>query len=572
MNPPHLRNTTLLFILLVIILLITAPRLVGLGQFVTLDEPNWLKFSSNFYYALGQHQFERTVYDYHPAVTTMWMVTGALLSYFPEYRGQGQGYFVKDWQFNEFLASFGRMPLELLVRSRLISVLAITLLLVATFLLGRVLIGTEAALVATLLISFDPFFLGHSRLLNHEGFLATATLASILSLVVYLEKSRKLYLLFFSGFCAGLALLTKSSAILLIGLAGLMILGRLLGDWRERSARPSIFPYVLALLAWLGVSVAVFFLLWPGMWVNPSKMLYEVFGNALSYAFQGSRLSVTGGIEPSHFSLDSSDIHYYFNVLLWGVTPLVWLGFLLAWLGFFLPGNARSEPLARKLTAYLSLLAILFVLLFSIARGRDAAHYILTSFVCLDFVAGIGLVTGVRWLGGRFRLLAKRSIRYCLLLGVLLLYALNSLPYYPYYYTYASPLARVLQPDKRHPNISYGEGLELAAAYLAQKPNAGELTVLSYNGIGPFSYFFSGETHILIRDDRFSLEELQELKEADYLVIYSVEQKPRDGSTALLSALESIPPEKTIWIDGVKYASIYAIDQFPESLFTAISG
>jgi hypothetical protein len=571
MNPPQLRNITLPFILLAIILLLAVPRLVGLDQFVTVDEPTWLKYSSNFYYALGQRQFERTVYDYHPAVTTMWTVTGALLSYFPEYRGQGQDYFVKDWQFNRFLASFGKQPLELLLRSRLISVLAITLLLTASFLLGRALLGTEAALAATLLISFDPYFLGHSRLLNHEGFLAAATLASILSMLVYLEKSRKLSLLYFSGICAGLALLTKSSAILLIGLTGLMILGRVLGDWQERSARPPIYPYILALLAWLGVSAAVFFLLWPGMWVNPAKMLYEVFGNALSYAFQGSRLSVTGAIEPSSFSLDSSGLRQYLNVLLWGITPLVWLGFLLAWAGFFLRGNARVDPIARKLTAYLSLLAILFVLLFGTVRGRDSAHYILTSFVCLDFVAGIGLATGVRWLGGRFGLLAKRSIRYGLLLGVLLLHALSSLPNYPYYYTYASPLARAVLPDMRHPSISYGEGLELAAAHLAQKPNASELTVLSYNGIGPFSYFFPGETHILKTDDRFLPEELQELKEADYIVIYSVQQKPRDGSTALLTALEAIPPEKIIWLDGVKYASIYAVDQFPQSLFTAIS-
>ena len=29
------------------------------------------------------------------------------------------------------------------------------------------------------------------------------------------------------------------------------------------------------------------------MWVAPGKMLYEVYGNAFSYAFQGARLTVT---------------------------------------------------------------------------------------------------------------------------------------------------------------------------------------------------------------------------------------------------------------------------------------
>ena len=571
MNPPRSRTTATLLILLVIILLVALPRLVGLGRFVTIDEPPWLKYSSNFYYALGQRQFDRTVYEYHPAVTTMWTVTGALLSYFPEYRGQGQGYFVKDWQFNELLASFGKQPLELLVRSRLISVLAITLLLAASFLLARDLLGTEAALAATLLVAFDPYFLGHSRLLNHEGLLAASTLASILALMAYLEKSRKPSLLITSAFCAGLALLTKSSAILLIGLAGLMILVRLVQDWRERSARPPLSPYILALIAWLGVAAVVFFALWPGMWVSPGKMLYEVFGNALSYAFQGSRLSVTGAIDPQRFSLDSSGIRHYLNVLLWGITPLVWFGFLLAWLGFFTRSAARSGPAARKLTAYLSLLAILFVLLFGTARGRDSAHYILTSFVCLDFVAGLGLAAGVCWLVGRYRSLDKMVIRYALLLGAVLLQALSALPYYPYYYTYANPLVRAVQPSMRHPSIAYGEGLELAAAYLAQKPMADELTAISYFGIGPFSYFFPGEARLLKTDDRLSQDELQDLKESDYLVIYSVFEKRWEGPATLLAALEAVPPEATIWLDGVEYASIYAIDQLPDGLYQAIS-
>ena len=47
---------------------------------------------------------------------------------------------------------------------------------------------------------------------------------------------------------------------------------------------------VLRGIALLGVLAAVYFIIWPGMWVNPLKMLFEVYGNALSYAFQGQRL------------------------------------------------------------------------------------------------------------------------------------------------------------------------------------------------------------------------------------------------------------------------------------------
>src|SRR5690349_12051525 len=79
-------------IYLVIIFALLVPRLPALNSFSTLDEPYWLSMGANFYYALGQREFQNTVYEYQPAVTSMWVVTAAMLVYFPEYRGLGQGY------------------------------------------------------------------------------------------------------------------------------------------------------------------------------------------------------------------------------------------------------------------------------------------------------------------------------------------------------------------------------------------------------------------------------------------------------------------------------------------------
>ena len=80
-------------IILGLIALTLVPRLIGIDRFATVDEPYWLTAGSDFYYALGQREFAKTVYDYHPAVTTMWIVAAAMLIYFPQYRGLGQGYF-----------------------------------------------------------------------------------------------------------------------------------------------------------------------------------------------------------------------------------------------------------------------------------------------------------------------------------------------------------------------------------------------------------------------------------------------------------------------------------------------
>src|SRR5512143_4267809 len=153
--------------LAVLIALLAVPRLVGIDRFATIDEPYWLTAGADFYYALGQRAFANTVYDYHPAVTTMWILTAAMLLDFPQYRGLGQGYFdvYKD-TLEQFLLAHGHTPLGLLATGRIIQTVILVVLLLAAFWFLSRLLGTGIALAGTLLISFDPFFLGHSRLLN----------------------------------------------------------------------------------------------------------------------------------------------------------------------------------------------------------------------------------------------------------------------------------------------------------------------------------------------------------------------------------------------------------------------
>ena len=78
-----------IYVLLLVVFL--APRLPKIDSFVTLDEPSWLSQGANFYYALGQREFQNTVYEYQPAVTTMWIISAAMLIYLPEFSGFGQG-------------------------------------------------------------------------------------------------------------------------------------------------------------------------------------------------------------------------------------------------------------------------------------------------------------------------------------------------------------------------------------------------------------------------------------------------------------------------------------------------
>src|SRR3990170_8977855 len=102
-----------IIIALLVIAALVIPRLANLVEFTAADEPFWLAVGANYYYALTHREFENTVYEYHPAVTTMWIVTAAMLIYFPEYRALMNGYFQQEkTSFDTYLIEQGRNPLD----------------------------------------------------------------------------------------------------------------------------------------------------------------------------------------------------------------------------------------------------------------------------------------------------------------------------------------------------------------------------------------------------------------------------------------------------------------------------
>ena len=135
-----------------------APRLAGIGDFVTLDEPSWLSQGANYYYALGQREFENTVYEYQPAVTTMTIISAAMLLYFPEYRGFGQGYLdYEKGRLDPFMVSHGKDPLTLLVYSRIIQVFVLLALFLVLYFLLQKFFPKPVAIFALVFAMFDPF-------------------------------------------------------------------------------------------------------------------------------------------------------------------------------------------------------------------------------------------------------------------------------------------------------------------------------------------------------------------------------------------------------------------------------
>lgn len=565
MKQKNWRTWALAFLLLIVV----APsHIVQNDQTITIDEPWWVISGSNYYYALTHRDFANTRYDYHPAVTTTWAITAGMLSYFPEYRGLGQGYFdVRKPNYEEFLREQGKDVLTLLRNSRLIQTAVILTFAILAFYFLQMLVGRLIAFLSIASATLAPFFLGHARLFNHEGMLAVFVLASFLAVYVYLHHDKKILYLLISGASFGLAQLTKSSSIVLIGLLGFMLL---ISIWRksETSLLAKCLHAAKTFGVWLASAAFIYFILWPSMWVAPAKTLSEVYGNAFSYAFQGARLDALEEIEetpPAEFNIESRmvGIRLYINYWLSGTTFITWVGMILAGVGLL-----KKNPLIQKpLMLYLLVLGGLFIFMFGVVQGRNYAHYIASSFFAFDILAGIGWGAAWMYAQSKWQILNRTYASVAFVVALISAQIGFGLPYAPYYFTYKNPLAK--QPA----TFGYGEGYNLAAEYLNNKPNARDLRAYVYNGMGTFSYLFTGETLVFKRvylvDESYE-QIVQEIQSSDYLVLYPIIREKQPETEKLFQAFERIAPEKTIQIYGLDYVYIYNVSDIPESAYAAL--
>ncbi len=221
----------------------------------------------------------------------------------------------------------------------------------------------------------------------------------------------------------------------------------------------------------------------------------------------------------------------------------------------------------RSTLVYLAILGGLFVAMFGLAQGRDSQHYILSSYVCFDVMAGIGWGYAWMWMQSRWTVINRVYMSILFFIVLIGTQISLGLPYAPYYFNYKSPFA------SEAATLGYGEGLSQAADYLAQKPNAKDIRAYVYNGMGTFSFFFPGETLVfkriyLIKKEFSTITD--EMRKSNYLVLYPVVRHQQPETEKVLGALQDVRPEKTIIINGIEYIYIYKIADIPESVYRKI--
>ncbi len=545
-------------------LMVSVLRVLSLEAHWSSDESRWLHRSAQFMSAVKHAEFSETLIAYHPGVTTMWIAG-----------------------FRIFFMEPG-VDVPNLARARwFIGVVVSAGISVAYFLLYQ-LFGRWVALTGFAFFAFSPLFLAQTRRVHTDALATTFILLTVLLFLYYCQNRQRRRYLIFSGITYGLAVLSKSYALIL-----LLWVPLCLCLFRERSGK-NFWTYLAEGLCFLNCALLTVLSLWPFFWIpifgimaiSLLGLTFALFREMKSercpvwlvaVAFAGLCLvgvsviqtawlvfdkvnwALTTPHEVEHFFLgkvvnDPGWLFYPFVLTIKStplMLPLVLLGCFLLW-----KHRKDSAKTARHFKTGLALL--IGVVLFTVcllATSKKFSRYLLPAFLMLEILAAIGFVEGLKWsyvllcsfFGTEATAKHKTALAIIACIGFFVIQVAPVLARHPYYGTYQNLCWKVVDITQV---ITVGDasGLDIAANYLNQKTTDKPLRVqVSPLAIYMFSKYFTGLTRSASRTGSAP---------ADYEVVYirdsQIGRVPQTGT--LNGELEAV-----ITLNAIDHVWIYRI-------------
>jgi hypothetical protein len=476
------------------------PRLAALERYITPDELIWVFRSVQFREALLTGRWAETLVAGHPGVTTSWL--GALgitfqLWLFPAHHDTYQWLSRLPFLMPDNVEAYIRLA-EFLSAARLLVAIVNSLGIVAVYFLLRRLWGNAAAMLGSLFLAFDPFFSGLSGLLHVDGLSTTFATLSLLLLLVGCDRqtTRRFMWLACAGGAAGLAVLTKTPTVLLLPV---LLLVLLVYQFLDRDqAWPERFSGLILNAVVLGGSLALtMFILFPAMWVSPAEVLATVTGSANRHIDEALRESFfLGRIAYDHGPL------FYPVVLLWRLSPVIWLG--LVPLVLLFRSLHRGQVDIRNNGLWVAWILLFWSAMFLIAitpAAKKFDRYVLPVVPALLLLAAY---IWTRW-GARY----PRPARW-VLPGVILIQFLFWLAHAAYPLAAYNPLVGGGRTAVQVLPAGWGEGISASGRWLAgSQPAVADARAIA--GVAAsLAPFFSGRTLV---------EGLDDPATADYVIV-----------------------------------------------------
>lgn len=500
-------------------------RTDNLTHFVTADEHNWVYRSGLFLHAVLQGDWPGTSVWLTPGVTTTWLGSVGLALFYQLHQPE------ISRPFAEWLISFSRnkIDLQVLLYLRMTMAVFTSAMLVGVYILARKLWRFEVALLGTLLLAVEPLLLAVSRIIGHDAPVTLFMFASVLAFMVAQQATNRngrfVGWVGLSGVMAGLAMLSKATALFLVPFAGLIVLLRWL-SYREKWKKSAWMLVLWGATAWL-----TFALFWPAVWPNPFAQTWAFINNAL--------LSSAGledaDIQP-YWSIPDLGYWYYLVNGAYRISPLVLPGLFSAVGVAWRTQRVRKQPWLMALQNPLPQLMIFAGLfgLFMTMGVKESPRYILPAFPALAFVAAWGwlsIIPGLKpWL---------------VVTGISLAALGLTLFYKPYYFTYFNPLLGGGSTAQNVVRIGWGQGLDEVARWLNTQPDVavGHLGAKYTATIFPF---YRGDVSSPVSDG------------LDYVAFYIKQTQSGYPLPEILHYFEAQGALHRVKLNGVEYAQIYA--------------
>jgi hypothetical protein len=557
-------------LLLALFFVVWLPRIFTPSSFVGADEPAWAYRSLRFLGSLLTGDLTQTFQTGHPGVLTMWAGAIGAAAYQSGHDEPLETFVtglpvLAHGEFDPYDVELLRRVSAILPAACAVTATFNSLLLLMAFVLMWHTFDRGTALLALGLLAFDPFYLTLSRQLHPEALPALAMLLSLAALLAFFKtKQRRIFVL--SGIAAALAVLDKAYALFLLPYVGLLVGWHL---WSERASLAFVQllrRWAMTLILWGLVMGIAIFCLWPALWVKPLSVVQEIVHLSTSFA-QGS------GTRTASFFLGQTvtdvGVGFYPVALLFHATPLTAVGFLLAFAAALFV--ARKPGKQSRFILYLLSFPILFVAFLSLL-SKAFPRYALAALLALDVLAALGWRALYERFGWQWRQWA--------FVGVLVAQICFVLSFYPYYSACYNSLVGGLRQAIRVLPVGGGEGMDLAAEYLAAKDDAANLRVATWS-VPSLAPYFPGDLvpprsphwqtadYLLVSvgdtqgqtlpDVDFSdleLERVLQMRNVDYIWVYrnryykgpwrEIESRAKAGDTLILdvpSVLASYLPD-----------------------------
>ena len=492
------------------------PRLGDVLLPITTDESLWTQRTSRFATAVLDGDAAGTYQTGHPGVTTMWIAGLAMgLENARDLGGERLALLDPD----------GRAAFT--AARRAMALVESALLVIAALLVARA-FGALAGVLAGLLLALEPWLVALSRVVHLDALLSSLLLVVLLACVVRWQRAGGWGFVLLAGAAAGLAALTKSSALALLPVMLLPL--AIASAWREAPAgRRRI---VLDLVALGAVSALVALLVWPTLRADPLGTTLQVVRFGMQ---EGGQPHELGSFFFGQPVLDPGPL-FYPVVLAFRLSPLAVLG-VLAWLVGLVALAPRTGRRDRGATAWLLLCALLVLVVMG-AGPKKLDRYALPAVPLLVVVAAVGYrnVLGA---------LSRRPVAPLLVGAIGLVQLALCAGARPYFFSYYSPLLGGAVAAERVLPIGWGEGTDRLAAYLNQHSGKPARSVLAPAAI-----------RVALRTQtRARVVDPNERTDADYLATYVSAEQRHLGLP--------IPPQARlvldVRIDGTDYARLYAL-------------